>query len=467
MKDFLKSKSFLIIILVILGLVSRLIFLNRPDSLVFDEVHFGKFVSAYFTGEYYFDIHPPLGKLLIALGAKLGGYSDYLNNFGVFDFASIGEKFPQELNYVSFRIMPAIFGGLIPLVVFLFLDALKLPRKFAFFAGLTLVFENALIVQSHNILMDSFLIFFGFLGLWLFLKAREKNYNKLLLLLMSFSLTFSFSIKWTGLSFWGLAGLITLYDLFKTSSLINNKFQLKKFWIFFKNLFTSKETAKIILSIVVYFIILPFIIYFLIFVIHFWLLPNQGSGTAFMSEEFNNNKLNIFEKFLELNIRMYTSNSTIEASHPYGSPFYSWPLMLKPIYYWVDNNSETPSRIYLLGNPIIWYSALIGLIGSLFLRNLTNQEKFQRNVLLIGYFANLLPFYEVSRVLFLYHYFTAFIFSVCLLWFSLAHLKVNNRIVLAFFALIIISFIFFSPLTYGLPLSPSQYDLRVWLKTWI
>ena len=80
MKDFLKSKSFLIIILVVLGLVSRLIFLNHPDSLVFDEVHFGKFVSAYFTGEYYFDIHPPLGKLLIALGAKLGGYDNYVNN---------------------------------------------------------------------------------------------------------------------------------------------------------------------------------------------------------------------------------------------------------------------------------------------------------------------------------------------------------------------------------------------------
>jgi len=184
MKNFLKSKNFLIIILVILGLTTRLIFLDHPNELVFDEVHFGKFVSAYFTGEYYFDIHPPLGKLLIALGAKLGGYDNYVNNFGVFDFANIGEEFPSDLNYVSFRILPAIFGGLIPLVVFLFLDALKLPRKFAFFAGLTLVFENALIVQSHNILMDSFLIFFGFLGLWFFLKAREKNYNNLFLILM-------------------------------------------------------------------------------------------------------------------------------------------------------------------------------------------------------------------------------------------------------------------------------------------
>jgi dolichyl-phosphate-mannose--protein O-mannosyl transferase len=34
---------------------------------VFDEVTFGKFVQAYCcTGERFFDIHPPHGKLLIA-----------------------------------------------------------------------------------------------------------------------------------------------------------------------------------------------------------------------------------------------------------------------------------------------------------------------------------------------------------------------------------------------------------------
>lgn len=34
-----------------------------PNAVVFDEFHFGKFVNNYNTGFYFFDIHPPLGKL--------------------------------------------------------------------------------------------------------------------------------------------------------------------------------------------------------------------------------------------------------------------------------------------------------------------------------------------------------------------------------------------------------------------
>ncbi|MFN7088533.1 MAG: phospholipid carrier-dependent glycosyltransferase [Candidatus Paceibacteria bacterium] len=50
-----------------LGLITRFLFIWNPPEVVFDEVHFGKFLYAYFTGEYYFDIHPPLGKLILAL----------------------------------------------------------------------------------------------------------------------------------------------------------------------------------------------------------------------------------------------------------------------------------------------------------------------------------------------------------------------------------------------------------------
>src|SRR3989344_4078090 len=114
--SFLKNEYFWVGGLIFLGLLTRLVFLGNPAEVVFDEVHFGKFASAYFAGDYYFDIHPPLGKLLIALGAFLGGYADYVRQNGVFSFESISMAY-GAVPYVWFRVLPALFGALVPLAV--------------------------------------------------------------------------------------------------------------------------------------------------------------------------------------------------------------------------------------------------------------------------------------------------------------------------------------------------------------
>ena len=83
-----------------------------PAEAVFDEVHFGKFISAYFTGEYYFDIHPPLAKLMVAGVAALSGFEPKSA------FAVIGEGYP-DYQYVWLRFLPALFGSLLPALVYL------------------------------------------------------------------------------------------------------------------------------------------------------------------------------------------------------------------------------------------------------------------------------------------------------------------------------------------------------------
>src|ERR1700745_3999708 len=75
--------------------------------------------------------------------------------------------------------------------------------------------------------------------------------------------------------------------------------------------------------------------------------------------------------------------------------------------------------------------------------------------------ANSLPFAFVSRVMFLYHYLPAFIFSIIIGSIMLARLpKGRNLIGAGATALALASFLVLSPLTFGLPVNA----LTLWLS---
>src|SRR6266403_4533446 len=59
--------------LVIAAAATRIAGLFNPNAVVFDEVYFKAFASHYLDGHYYFDIHPPLGKLILAGFGHLTG----------------------------------------------------------------------------------------------------------------------------------------------------------------------------------------------------------------------------------------------------------------------------------------------------------------------------------------------------------------------------------------------------------
>ena len=94
--------------------------------------------------------------------------------------------------------------------------------------------------------------------------------------------------------------------------------------------------------------------------------------------------------------------------------------------------------------------------------------------LLAGYVINMLPFIGVKRVMFLYHYFTAYIFAIMILvWlvsqpFNEAEDKNKNSKIIFRVLLIlsIMAFIYFAPLSYGLELPPKSYEARVWFESW-
>jgi dolichyl-phosphate-mannose-protein mannosyltransferase len=80
--------------------------------------------------------------------------------------------------------------------------------------------------------------------------------------------------------------------------------------------------------------------------------------------------------------------------------------------------------------------------------------------------VNLLPFAGIGRVMFLYHYFPALVFAILALAYLLDRTPAPRRSHAAVLAAAFLAFLFFAPLSYGLPLSPPAYRARVWLATW-
>jgi dolichyl-phosphate-mannose--protein O-mannosyl transferase len=259
----------------------------------------------------------------------------------------------------------------------------------------------------------------------------------------------AFSIKWTGVLFLGIIGLAIIYKYFR-------KFDLK--------------TAAIDLIIL---ILVPLVIYYLIFAIHLNLLHKPGSGDAYMSNQFS--KMTQWQKFIELNQKMYFYNSALTANHSFGSKWFQWPFSKRPIWYWAGSKDGTFANIYLMGNIVEWIMVIIGIAFSIFLvfyKKLRTKVPLFFWFLLIGYFANLFPYILISRVTFLYHYLPSLVFGIMILAVLLdkiafpylneiltkkkgkeSALKVSNAVYSGILAAIVAGFLIIAPISYGMKVS--------------
>ena len=146
--------------------------------------------------------------------------------------------------------------------------------------------------------------------------------------------------------------------------------------------------------------------------------------------------LSFWEKFVELQIKMFFSGQEGQNSHMYSSDPLDWPLMSRGIAYWVSNDSN--AQVHLLGNIAIWYSgtgcviiySLLLIFYMLRRRRMCfdiAQEEWNKfsnvgSIFLAGYLLHFLPFMFVERTLFLHHYLPAFIFKILLTAATIEHL---------------------------------------------
>lgn len=145
----------------------------------------------------------------------------------------------------------------------------------AFLAATMLLFDNALVTQSRFILLDSMLVFFILLSLYLYLLARQRPALSvlwiILITLTGISLGCAMSIKFVGLFAMALVGLLVLRDLWYALGDTSN---------------SLRHLGHRVLWLFVGLILVPAAVYIQFFSIHFSLLHKSGPGDAFMSTMF-------------------------------------------------------------------------------------------------------------------------------------------------------------------------------------
>jgi dolichyl-phosphate-mannose-protein mannosyltransferase len=219
-------------------------------------------------------------------------------------------------------------------------------------------------------------------------------------------------------------------------------------------------------------------------------------------------KMNFFRKFGELQLLMLQHNAGLTASHPYASGPINWPFLLSGISFWTEN--DTKKQIYMIGNVAGWgfcvmaLSIFMGIVGADALarrRDIYPIPDHVRNRLLnaTGFFVgawafHYFPFFLMNRQLFLHHYLPAHLCSALVagsvLNFILTE-SINYPISVApplprpvrrtysdlgfksvivtmgLVSLVVVLFLFLSPLTYGTPgLDGDAVNRRRLLSSW-
>lgn len=405
---------------------------------LFDEQDTVQYVHSYLTGTYFDEIyhartayehlhrlepyewtHPPLGKIIIALGIALFG----MNPFG-------------------FRIMGVIFGTLLIPLFYLLARRLLGKEKYALFVIFLFTFEFMRFVQARIATIDTYVVFF-ILGAYYFLlrylQRRDRvDYRALLLSGIFFGC--GAATKWTVI-YAGL-GMMVLFLLDLT-----RRFR-EEAW--FKEVVWRKLLPFCVLS----FILIPVSIYAFSY-IPYILVPGHDISDIWRYQG-----------------QMYHYHKDLKATHPFASPWWQWPAIIRPI--WLYQGEGLPqgviSSIVSMGNPVIWWLGALLLLALLFFAELRKDSALP--FILLGFFSQYVPWVLVPRITFIYHYYGCVPFLILLVGVFFQRLEERSspyaRWIWVYGLVVVALFIMFYPILSGAVVSQNYVGrfLR-WLPSWV
>lgn len=294
----------------------------------------------------------------------------------------------------AYRLPGAILGILSVYLIYLLGLRLLKKQTASLIAAFVFSLDGLNFVQSRTGMNDVYYVAFFLTALLLLLKKR--------FLLSAIFLGLALSSKWTA---------------------------VYTYLIFIPILLKEKAYRRIL-----FFLIIPPIIYLISYLPFFFLghTPTQ---------------------FIQLQQQMWWYHTGLKATHDYTSSWWSWPLNLYPVWYFVDYQKNTMANIFAAGNPTVFWLGSIAIILTVW--EVIKKRSINLFIILLGFFAFWLPWALSPRIMFLYHFSPSVPFLSLALGHQLSRIleeKKSKDFILLILFLVALGFIIIYPFLTGVPL---------------
>ena len=412
-----ESRSDLLLALTIFSFLIRVIHLDFPNHFAFDEVFSITRSQKFLNSEVFITDQPHFGRYLTILG-----------------MLAFGD------NPIGWRIIQAILGTLLIPLSYLIGKKIFCNKYSGLLTAFFVAFDLEYLAYSRIGMVIIFQVFFVSLSLLLFILSTKNNkYSLFFILISAITTGLAIAIKWTSLCL------------------------IPVFWLWAKTKVNFEKTL---------FDKLLFKIIFLVIVVSIYLMTFVGEGRnyAFYNQVYNMPNKNFIQGVISWHKLAFKSHTRSGMYHPYSSKFYTWPFIYKPvlIYRNFDKMKRQVTTIIGFGNPVIRWGGTLAILFQLCLLF------FKRNKIMIfllgSYFISLLAFALIPRPMFLYHHLSLFLYQILILEYTITSFyKDKNYLrsaIISMLILVIIMFYYFYPFANGYPISISEYNHRLWFKSW-
>ncbi|MEF2247565.1 glycosyltransferase family 39 protein [Paenibacillus sp. IITD108] len=371
----------------------------------FDEIYHARTAYENIEGIVaYESTHPPLGKLILAIGIKLFG----LNPFG-------------------WRIAGTVLGIAMLPIIYLFAHRIFGRTIYAALAAALFAVDFMHFSQTRIATIDVYGVFFIILMFYFMHRYVQMNFYqdrflRTLLPLGLAGLMFGLGVAAKWIAVYGGAGLavmlaLSLIDRYKEYAAakrylrkdtadksedadIADAAAQEKQWKLAELAQIEKKFPRYLFSTLavclIFYVAVPLAIYMLSYIP---VLKVMDGGYT-------------LKAFIEYQKNMFNYHSNLVSSHPFSSSWWEWPFMKRPVWYFSGNNlgEGMKATIVALGNPILWWTGLFAILATVWL-SVKRRDKAMYTVW-VAYFSQYIPWMLVTRETFLYHYFAMVPFMI-------------------------------------------------------